>query len=649
MKCLNVLILCLVFSGMISQEDPVLFKVDNRDVHLSEFEYIYTKNNQDKADYSQESLDEYLDLYVKFKLKVAEARSMGLDTVPRLKKELQGYRKKLADSYLSDKEVSEKLFDEVYERMQYDIKVAHILVKASDTAGEDYVKSAEKKIRAIKEQIRKGSSFESVAKSLSDDTGSAANGGVLGYFTAMLPPGFYEFENALYSTPVGEVSQVVRTNLGFHILKILDKRPARGEMEVAHLLLRKKIKGETINNAEAMADSIYRELKNGGDWDALVGKHSMDKNTVRKGGNLGFFGINQYDRSFEDAAFALLDDGEITKPVETKIGYHIIKRIQKRDLSDREAVKRRLKAKIEKAPRAEIGKSTLINKIQTEAGFKEFQDVLNKFSGSLDSTFLSYKWKIPNMDEKTILEFGSMKSSNVDFAEYCLKNSRTRLRFNKNTTPAEAALTMYDDYKEERTLAYEEANLENKYPEFKALMREYSEGILLFEVTKMEVWDKASLDTTGLKDFYKQHKISYQWKPRARLERYTIETNDKKLAEKVRKEAKKKSAQEVLAQFNKEAKIVSYQADLFEMGSRQLSELKWKKGAQSDVVFDQKSKSYKFSSIRNILEVSQKSLDEAKGYVIADYQDELEKRWIAQLKNKYPVEINEDVYRKLIK
>ncbi len=640
----------LCFSSYLgAQNDPVLFSVADEDVHLSEFEYIYNKNNNDKANYSKESLEEYLDLYVKFKLKVAKAKDMGLDTVPRLQKELAGYRKKLADSYLSDKEVSEKLFDEAYERMQTDVKVSHILVKVSQNSAANTEEAAKRKANSIKEQISKGASFEEMAKSMSDDKSSASNNGMLGYFTAMLPSGFYEFESAMYNTKVGEVSEVVKSNLGFHILKVHDRRPARGEMEVAHLLIRNKVKGVEVKNAKPKADSLYKVIANGGNWESLVQQYSQDKNTLKKGGNLGYFGINQYDKSFEDAAFALEKNGDITEPIETKIGYHVIKRINKRDLSNKAEVKRRLQSKIQKSPRAKIGKDVLIEKIQKDGNFKTNAKVLDAFVNQLDKEFYGYKWKAPMVKAETILSFDGMESSNLDFAQYCQKNSRKRLRFDKKKPASEAGRAMFEDYIREQTLAYEESNLEKKYPDFKALMREYSEGILLFEVTKMEVWDKASLDTVGLKKFYDGHRLNYLWKPRARLERYQVKTDDEKLAKKVRKEAKKKTTSEVLEKFNKDETIVSYQTDLFEEGSKQLSKLKWKEGEQTDLEFDKRAKTYKFSVIRKVMPESQKTLAEAKGYVIADYQDDLERKWISVLKEDYEVKINDKVFNSMIK
>ena len=633
------------------QDDPTLFSVNGDDVKLSEFQYIYNKNNSGEADYSEESLKEYLDLYTNFKLKVAKAKEMGLDTVPRLNKELAGYRKKLADSYLSDKEVSEKLFAEVFERMKTDVNVSHILIKTKEKSPDELKALALRKINSIKEQIDKGATFESMAESLSQDKSSASNGGKIGFFTAMLPSGFYEFESAMYNTAIGKVSDVIKTNLGYHLIKVNSKRPSRGEMEIAHLLIRKKVKGEVITNAKSVADSLYNLLEKGAKWDDLVMQYSQDKNTAKKKGYLGFFGINQYDQAFEEAAFALENDGDYTKSIETKIGHHIIKRVSKRDLTNEDENRRRLQAKIEKAPRSEAGKKALIEQIKKDSNLKEDKVALNAMIEKWDVDFYSYKWKLPETPTKDLLTFnGGYVVSTADFGEYCRLNSRTRLRFNKKLPAKESAMTMYETFVDEKALAFEEANLEDKYPDFKSLMREYSEGILLFEVTKMEVWDKASQDSVGLKKFYELRKSNFNWKERARLERYVVKTTDEKMAKKVRKEANKKTSGEVLEKFNKDNEIiVSYQSDLFEKESRQLEDLKWKKGAQSELILNEKKGEYTFSVIRNILPEAQKSLNEAKGYVIADYQDALEKKWIAALKKEYPVNLDQKVFKSLVK
>jgi len=245
MRKLSYLICFFLASNLCAQTaDPILFSVADNDVHLSEFKYIYEKNNADKADYSAQSVEEYLELYKKFKLKVHRARQLGLDTVKTLQKELEGYRKQLAATYLKDKEISQRLVDEVVERYTEDREVSHIFVASADKSSMEAKEKAEKKINDIYSKLiqNKGAGFMEMAKSLSEDKVSSKNNGYLGFYTSPLPDGFYEFENAMYTTPVGGFSKPFKSKMGYHILQVSQARSARGEMEIAHILIRKNIR-----------------------------------------------------------------------------------------------------------------------------------------------------------------------------------------------------------------------------------------------------------------------------------------------------------------------------------------------------------------------------------------------------------------------
>ena len=306
------------------KNDKVLFSIGDEKVYVSEFNYIYEKNNAKDADYSKESLEEYLDLYKKFKLKVHKAKDVGLDTVKTLREELAGYRKQLANSYLKDKEINARLIDEVVERMKEDVEVSHIFVSAEDRATQQVKSGALMKVNEIKKKLDGGSPFDLMAKSLSEDRSSANKKGYLGYYTAPLPNGFYEFENAMYETKKGQISQPVKSKMGYHVIKVLDRRPARGQVEISHILLRKKGVNRTLPKTKILADSVYLLLKEGRNFENMAGKFSDDSKTKAKGGYLGFIGINQFDKIFEDAAFALENDNDYSKPIETDIGFHII-------------------------------------------------------------------------------------------------------------------------------------------------------------------------------------------------------------------------------------------------------------------------------------------------------------------------------------
>jgi len=380
---MNRIVIVLLFLGIscfgYSQNDEVLFSVEGNPVTVSEFDYIYNKNNGKEADYSEKSLQEYLDLYVKFKLKVQRARTLKLDTIVSLQKELEGYRKQLANSYLVDNDVSDRLIKEIFDRKQQDVDVSHIMIPVDKKANNTAVDKAKRRILEIQKLLKRGDSFEETAKKMSEDKQSASNGGKIGFVTAMLPKGFYALENAAYNTAEGEISDIVRTDFGFHIVKVNGKRKALGEMEVAHILVRKQLKGKDVPGAEGKIDSLYQLLANGGNFDQICKEHSQDTKTKDRAGYLGFFGIKRYERSFEEGAFALANDGDFSKPIETKVGYHIIKRLSKKDLKDFNKAQKQLKRVVSNSDRFGIAREALIKDIKKEGGLKENKTAFNNF------------------------------------------------------------------------------------------------------------------------------------------------------------------------------------------------------------------------------------------------------------------------------
>lgn len=636
---------CLWMSfAMVGQKkDPVLFTVAGKPVHVSEFLYIYSKTNRDKADFSKKSLEEYLDLYTKFKLKVQRARDLKLDTIPSLKQELEGYRQQLADSYLLDKQVTEKLIQEAHERSKKDLSISHIMVglRRNPTARDTML--AYKKIMAAKKELDEGGYFVEVAQTHSDDQTVKDNKGNIGYFTSPFPNGFYAFESAAYNLKKGAYSNPIRTPLGYHIIKVDNERPARGEIEVAHILLRKK----TANAAEEI-EKIRQEVLGGGDFETIAKQKSQDKNTVSKGGYVGFFGISTYEKNFEDAAFSLAKDGDISEPFETQAGWHILKRISRKPIPAYDKAKPRLKAKIQKDGRFDLAKMSMVQQIQKENNFKESKNVVTTFASTIGNDFTTFSWKAPeNKSTQTIFSLGDINYTLGDFTDHLGQSGRKRMQYS-NSSPANAVMNLYEDYTAEMTLKYEERNLERKYPDFKALMREYREGILLFEITKQEVWDKASQDTSGLANFYAQNKSKYKWKERAKISQYTV--SDFSMTDKVRKAVQKGTATTVKRTFNKEKEVVTVKELTIERGrNKTLDAMVWEAGKLSSMEPDKATKSFSFIKIEEILPAGDKKLEDARGYVVADYQDHLEKKWIEELKNTYPVKVNKKTFKNLAK
>jgi peptidyl-prolyl cis-trans isomerase SurA len=646
------LTICSFTWASAQNDDAVLFTIAGKPVTVAEFKYIYSKTNGDKADFSKKSLEEYLSLYTKFKRKVARAKDMKLDTISSLASELAGYRQQLANSYLVDKEVSDFLVKEAHSRMTKDVKIGHILVSLDkNIIGKDTLEAYNKALN-IKKRLDKGENFENVAREASEDPSAKENGGNLGFITAMLPSGFYELESAAYNTPADKISMPVRSDLGYHLIKILDLRPARGEVEVSHLLIRSE-KPETEARAKQRIDSIYNEILNGADYNTMVRQFTEDKATAQRDGYIGFFGIGRYEPLFEDAAFGISKDGDFSKPFKTSVGWHIVKRISKREIPSFDTEKRRLKAKVQRDSRYEIANKALVNRIKTEAGYAPNALMLDKYIKSQGDTFVTYKWRMAEQKSPDVLfTFKNGKQFTVgNFEEFLNNNSRKRLAFQDNPNIEDAVKSLYNDFVKESCIKYEEGQLEAKHPEFKSLMREYEEGILLFEAMKREVWDKASQDSIGLYKFHLTQPDKYKWDERVEVSLYSLKDEAKAKIEDLRTLATKKTYDKVLKKMNKKGEIVTVEPFKFEKGKvKDLDDLApWSVGKLTKNEPDSRTQSLTFMKIEKIIPPTVKTLNEARGYVVADYQEFLEKQWLIDLEKAYDVKINQAILDSLVK
>lgn len=631
-------------------DDPVLFTVAQTPVRVSEFLQIYTKSNQQKADFSEASLREYLDLYVKFKLKVQKAREMRLDTVAAFRSELEGYRRQLAAAYLVDREVTEKLIREAYEHMKQDVEVSHILILCEKSAPPADTLAAFRRANALLQKALAGADFAQLARDSSEDKSSKENGGYVGFITALLPDGYYWFEKAIYSAKPGVVPYVVRSFQGYHVIKVHSFRPARGEVEVAHILIRKGDNEEANSLKRQRADSAYAAAQQMS-WDEACMRYSEDQVSAAKGGYVGAFGINRYQRSFEEAAFALEKDGAISPPVETSVGWHIIKRLSRRPLPPFEEMRRALSERIKRDSRSEVARRSLIQRIQHEANFREFPQNLQAWaSQQVDSIFHTFRWKPDSTAPQTpLMQYGDRIYTLADFEEFLARSSRDRMR--GMGFPVEQTIAiLYQNWVDEAAIAYEESQLDKKYPEFRHLMREYEEGMLLFDAAKIEVWDRANTDTLGLQRYFDENlKTKYLWDERAVVSFYTLKSDDSTLLKKVCEFAAKNAPEAVLKKFNKKAEVLVRLEKTYEKGRNKDLDNLWRAGALSEPKRDAATKTASFLKVERLLPPSPKALSEARGYAVADYQDYLEKKWVEQLRAQYPVQINEDVFNALIK
>lgn len=641
----------LFFSGVFAQADKnsILFTVSGDPVSVGDFEYVYTKNNiNNQADYSEKSLRDYLALYENFRLKVKEAEAQKLDTISGLMNELDGYRKQLAKSFLTDKEISDKLLQEAYDRSLKEVNVSHILIKCDENANPQDTLAAYKKALNLRTRLTKNEDFGKLAREFSDDPSAKDNSGEIGWFSVFQT--VYPFETAAFNMKAGELSFPVRTQFGYHIIKLVQNRPAQGEIRTAHLLLKfpQDATDEQRKKVQVRIDSIYAAITSGSvSFDDAVLTFSEDRTTRNKKGELAWFGTGRMVPEFEDAAFAIAKDGDITKPVKTAYGWHIIKRLEKKAIPAFNDVKADLKRKVERDSRSQVAKTILIDRIKKENNFKEFADAKVEFFKKVDSTLVQGKWTSEELSKskKSLFEIGGKVFAQSDFESYVTKNAKRRSDKNKEQLLNE----YYDNFVSQVVLDFEEGQLESKKPDFKALMKEYRDGILLFELTDRMVWSKAVKDTVGLQAFHEQNKNKYMWGNRVDVVIYN--TTDKKLADAAYKLAsKKKDATTIKTKLNKEgaaAKISTIEGKYEKGQYNVVDEIEWNVGATPVKLLDDSS--YRFIVVKSLVAPEPKSLKEAKGYVVSDYQEYLEKTWIAELRKKYPIVVNENVLKGLVK
>ncbi len=681
--------------------DPVIMTVNGKPVYKSEFENVYKKNSGKEINKEQKSVKEYVDLFSTFKMKVFEAEANGLDTNTSFKTELAGYRKQLASPYLTDKNVNDALLHEAYERMKTEVRASHILVRlAEDALPKDTIEaytrimiirdatlgktpnsskiaeyeailkkssmgltknsskqdSANYKLRL--ESIKNlsasanttGDKFDAIAKKTSEDPSALENGGDLGYFTALQM--VYPFENAAFKTNVGDESMPLRTRFGYHVLKVVDKRPSQGEILTAHIMVKfPKDMGEKEKaNLKIKIDEIYAKLKAGAKFEDIARQFSDDKPSAEKGGQLQWFGSSRMPIEFEKAAFALKNNGDYSEPFETKYGWHIVKRIDKKGLASFDEMKGDLKQRINKDSRTQAGQASLIENLKKQYNFTENTANKKEFLKVLDSTVYQGKWEAKKADKlgkKDLFRlFFEDKKANYSREEVHGLSSLARYIESHQTarSPMDNNMFLQQSYKnmvDETVISFEDALLESKYPEFKSLLKEYRDGILLFDLTDQKVWSKAVKDTAGLREFYSKNKNNYLWDERAEVTMYNCA--DEKVAKEVRALLKKKkSEKEIVEAINKTSQLnISSESITYLKGENKDVDANWKEGVVAENI--KKDNKVLVLVVNKLLAKTPKTIPEAKGMITADYQNYLEKEWLAYLKNKYTVKINEDV------
>ena len=640
MKKIGLSILCGAFALVISAQD--VLTINNKKISLEEFKNVFYKNNNN-SELTKEYLDEYMQLFVNFKLKVEEADELGLDTIATFISELDGYRIQLARPYLKNKEFDENMLAESYDRMKQDIKASHILIAVDEKATIQQEKEAYDKVLAIRSSILDNKiSFTDAAKNNTDGNSPSSNDGNLYYFTAFNM--VYNFESAAYSTKIGEISMPIKTKFGYHIIKVTDKRAALGEVKVAHIVFKtgQGSDEKKINDAKDNINKIAELLKNGDEFSDVAERFSEDRSTAVKGGILPAFGVGKMVPEFESVAFGLKDLGDISAPFRTEYGWHIITLLERKGIPKFDDVKSELKRKIERDSRGDLSKEALFSKLHKTYKVVNSPKVYDAFRIQSAKTIASGTFNSLSENNNKLLTVNGKIITVSSFVKYILFNQRKGSDIDK----------MYIAFVNEELLAYEESQLEKKYPEYKALLQEYREGILLFDLSNIKVWNKAVKDTIGLLNFYTANMNNYKWGNRVDASVYSC--IDLATAKTVKRAIYKKhrgfvTDVEILAKTNANAPLsLQINTNKFVKGENEyIDAVDWELGIAGDIKTNDGS--YIIVDIHELLESGVKELNETRGKVISDYQNYLELEWIASLKEKYQVSINKELLYKLIK
>lgn len=651
-------VLALQVSAQSKLDKKVLMTIGDTPVTVKEFTDIYNKNNLKDEIVEKKSVDEYLDLFVNFRMKVMEAYEMRLDTNAKFQKELSGYRKQLAKPYFTNDEVSEELVEEAYQRKLKDIRASHILITCDKHALPADTLKAYNKAMDVRKKALKDPDFGKLAVTYSQDPSARdmkatentparkGNRGDLGYFTVF--DMVYPFETGAYETPEGEISMPVRSDFGYHIIKVTEVSDALGTVTAAHIFL--KLDADATEEEEqtikTKADNIYKEIMDseGKEWNNAVAKYSDDRGTVSRFGTLSPFTVSRIVPEFIQTV-KQLKPGEIAKPVRTSYGYHIIKLIGNSGVGDFEKERPAIAERVEKDMRSKKSEEVVMQQIKDDYGFKNNDKNIADFMASVDSTLLRGSFKLAE-DQKTdneLFHIGKASYKVSDFVDYIQQKQRAQ----KFVSAQTYAYQLFEAFQREKVLDYADAHLEEKYPEFKSLVKEYNDGILLFDLMDQEVWSKAVQDTLGLREYHAKHASNYMWEDRVKACVITVNRPESlpKVKQYLDEGVPFDSLRSTLARDS--VNFVYVRQGLYQHGdNKYVDQTEWKVGVRNEI----SSTVDNSTVIVNIIELrkpEEKTLGEARGLVTSDYQVELEEKWMETLHKKYPVTINEKVLQQV--
>ena len=607
------------------QSEPLFF-INHKPVTTEEFVYLYRKNHQhNPEEFTKEKIEEYLNLFINYKLKVEEALSRGMDTTAAFRKEFQTYRDELLKPYMPDTKVIDSMVLLTYDRLKEEVKAAHILIHLSPDASPDDTLAAYQKISEIRKRAIAGEDFGSLAAQYSDEPGADASKGNLGFFTAMQM--VYPFEQAAYMTPPGHISEPVRTQFGYHIVKVLDRQPSRGEVEVSHIMIRASEPND--QDARNTIFDIYDKLQKGFNWDELCAQYSEDPNSKDKGGRLRPFGVGAMASvpEFQNIAFSLKKPGDISDPVQTQFGWHILRLESKIPMPSFEEIKPSLTQRVSRDERVKISREALRERMRGEFNYQENSSVKEDLLSQAEVVLREPESAVENIQPQVLFNMKNHDYTVKDFIAFVSTQSQTP----PASSPRQHLNELFTQYVDKIQFGLLEEKVKRQSPDYRWLLKEYYEGILLFEIMEKEVWNKATEDTIGQKQYFLQHAPKYQAGERIAGKVYNSSRNAdmEKLKEMIA--AGDDGMQNFIA-LNR----IRLDSGAFEKKDRTIfSKIMWSPGTY---LVDQNGVSY-LVVVDKILPPGPQTFEEARASVISDYQTYLEDSWISELKRKFALKV----------
>ena len=633
----------------------VLFTIDNKSYYTDEFARVYKKNLDLVKDESQKDLNQYLELFVGYKLKINKAYKLGLQDGTAYQNELKSYRSQLSKNYTSDSKVTKELVEEGYKRFLKEINASHILFSVDENAAHEDTLRVYKQALEVRKRAISGEDFGKLATEFSQDPSAKDNKGDLGYFTAFRM--VYAFENGAYKTPKGSISNPVRTRFGYHLIKVNEVRQNRGDVIVAHIMImnpstaaENKEEEDKEDKGKNTIQDIYKKLQQGEKFEDLAKQFSEDKSSSSKGGVLNRFGSGQLSsEEFENVAFNLTKENPVSEPFKSQYGWHIVKLIDKFAVKTIDEMRSDLESKVSKDDRSRLITASMNEKLRKKYTIKRDDKLYAVVSKLVTNEIYEGKWETPadlKSYNKNLVTINTSKSiTAASFLNYIKDQQKSKITLK----PISKLISkFYESYLDQELAQYYDDNLEKEFPDFSAVMDEYRDGLLLFDLMEKEIWTKSKTDSLGLKSFYDKNLKNYQWKNR--LDVTILSSTKLDIIKKAQKYLKNdKSVDFIKEKLNiKDGAVnIMSKVGVFEEGNEALPKnLQFETGI-SEILKD--GEYYFVTKVNATLPAGPKELDQCRGKAINDYQQYLEENWVKDLKNEFKVEVNQTVFENIKK